>query len=467
MNIAVIGAGKSGSEAALLAKRLGNSVFISEFSNLDNFQEKTLLFKKNKIDYEFGSHNFERILDADLIIVSPGIPPDSDIIQKAEANGKDIISELEFAYRCLNRSTNSNKNPIIAVTGTNGKTTTVSLIKHIFDSCGKKSFLVGNVGTPFSSIVDKVKKDDIIILEVSSYQLDRIVNFHPDIAVVLNITEDHLAYHGTLEEYKKAKWKITQNQNKKNVLFLNQDDSEISKMLNSELRLFQTEAEIGFISCHNNIDNTSISKVGTFVRDGKIYFSQFKDGKTHIEELMQINQLSLPGQHNLFNSMAAAIATRAFEIRNEDIRDALMSFNGVEHRLEEVATINGIRFINDSKATNVNASWYALSSYPNNIIWLAGGRGNNDYSIIDNLVKDKVKTIISFGEESESIFNHFCSLTKCEKLSTLQKAVKQAYFEAEKGDIVLFSPACKSFDMFANFEQRGVVFKKSVYELDE
>jgi len=457
MRISVVGAGKSGKEAALLAKRLGHSVFISENTNAENYNELILELEEAGIEFEFGGHSYDRLVNCDLVVLSPGISRNSELIKKLDASGIEIIGELEFAYRQLGG------NPIIAVTGTNGKTTTVNLIHHIFKSCGKQSFLAGNMGTPFSSIVDKVEPSDFIILEVSSYQLDRIDTFTPQISIVLNITEDHISYHGSLMEYKKAKWKITENQNGNNYLILNCDDSEIQKMLESGRGQFQTGVEIGFITCNNTIT----SNVGTFVRDGIIYIKQNKDGKTDIEELMQINQLSLPGQHNLYNSMAAAIAARAFEIRNEDIRDALMSFSGVEHRLEEVSSKNGVRFINDSKATNVNAVWYALSSYSENIIWIAGGRGDNEYSDLDELVRDKVKTIICFGEEADSIFNHFCMITKCEKLTSLDKAVKQAYFEAEDGDIVLFSPACKSFDMFANFEQRGLYFKNSVLSLDE
>ncbi len=444
MKYTIIGAGKSGLSAALLAKKKGNSVFLSESNSIEKYKDEVEILKSNGIDYEFGVNSEKALEFADVIITSPGVPPKAFIIQEAEKRNIKIISELEFASQFL-------KNPTIAITGTNGKTTTTTLIEYILNNSGRKATGCGNIGKPVSDLVDNVSEDTILVIETSSFQLDRIDKYRPNVAIIMNITPDHLYYHGTMEEYKKAKFKIFSNQIEKDLLILNCDDEqtlEAKALARGQVVCFSINPMQQGIYCSNN--NLAI-----------------RFPNLHKEEkIMLINELSLPGIHNRYNAMAAALATRAFEVKNENIRDSLMKFQGVEHRLEFVRKINGISFVNDSKATNINAAWYALSSYDAPIVWIAGGRADlNDYSALDDLVKQRVKSIICIGEEQNNIFNHYCTITSCKRELTFDDAVKSAYSEAEAGDIVLFAPACKSFDMFLNFEHRGEVFKELVMQL--
>lgn len=442
MNILVIGASKSGKAAAILAKKLGHNVFVSELQNAKKFEDTIQEFNKYSIDYEFGINSLAHLNGIDLIITSPGVPREADILVEAHKQGIETISEIEFAYRNCN-------NPIIAITGTNGKTTTTALIEFILKVGGKKAVAAGNIGLPFSDLIGRLEKDEIVVLEISSYQLDRIKYFHPKVAIITNITPDHLKYHKTMEDYVETKWKISSNQNENDLLILNYDDLILrnNPIVKSKVEYFSVDSQAG----------------GAFVRDGKIILLNQQQKE---EELMLVQQLSLPGKHNLYNSLAAIIATRAFEISNEDIRDALSRFEGVNHRLEPVRVINGIKFINDSKATNVNSTWYALSSFKAPIIWIAGGRGdNNNYDELDEYVASNVKKIICIGEEADNIAKHFCSFKECVKFDTLEEAVYDAFISASENDVVLFSPACKSFDMFSNFEHRGDVFKDIVNKL--
>jgi UDP-N-acetylmuramoylalanine--D-glutamate ligase len=442
MNILIIGASKSGKSAAILAKNLGNNVFVSELQTADNFKETIQEFDKYSINYEFGKNSIEKLQDVDLVITSPGVPREAEILIQAGKRNIEIISEVEYAYRNCN-------NPIIAVTGTNGKTTTTALIEFILNVGGKKAVAAGNIGLPFSDLIGKLEKDEIIVLEISSYQLDRIKYFRPEVAIITNITPDHLKYHKTMQDYVETKWKISCNQNENDLLILNYDDEILRKnpIVKSKIEYISVDKQAG----------------GAFIREGKIIL---RNQQQKEEELMLVQQLSLPGKHNLYNSLAAIIATRAFEISNENIRDALSRFEGVNHRLEFVKTINGIKFINDSKATNVNSTWYALNSFNSPIIWIAGGRGdNNQYSELDESVAENVKKIICIGEEAENIAKHFCMIKECVIFDTLEEAVFDAFSSANENDVVLFSPACKSFDMFSNFEHRGEVFKEIVNKL--
>ncbi len=458
MKITVIGAQKSGMAAALLAKKIGNDVFMTESGSIEAFKDNIRILANAGIGYEFGGNTNKGLINAGLIITSPGVPPSAKIIRNAEARNIPIISELEFAFRHLN-------NPIIAITGTNGKTTTTALTSHILNNSGRKAVAAGNIGTPLSSLVGNISDDTIIVAEVSSYQLDRADTFRPDVAMILNISPDHLSYHGSMDEYISAKWKITSKQSDKNLLILNGDDKAIpgghqriaeQQADNQQTIKYATDARMALFSA-------SPVDWGIYIEgdkdDNKIIISD----KQQKEELMSLSELSLPGIHNAYNSMAAALAARAFEITNEDIRDSLMSFAGVEHRLEFVRTIDGVDYINDSKATNVNATWYALRSYKKPIIWLAGGRSDsNDYSFLRSAVEANVKSIVAIGEEADNIFNHFCLSKRCHKANTLEDAVMHAKDEAEAGEIVLFTPSCKSFDMFMNFEHRGNAFKEIV-----
>ncbi len=444
MNYTVIGAAKSGLAAALLVKEKGFNVFLTESKDSEAYPEAFKILKENNINCEFGG-NTERALDgADCIITSPGVNPSSHIIQEAEKRKIKIISELEFAYNYID-------NPIIAITGTNGKTTTTTLTAYILNNGGKKAVTAGNIGTPLSALVGKLDKDTIIVVEVSSFQLDRIEKFKPKVSVILNITPDHLYYHGTMEKYVEAKFKIFCNQNEKDLVILNADDNEILKGAS------QVRGKIAWLSVNT-------PQHGIWTKEGKMLVKMDEDSNE--EEIMLLDGIRLPGVHNVYNSMAAALAARAFEVRNEDIRDSLMAFQGVEHRLEFVRTIDGVDYINDSKATNVNATWFALSSYSSPLIWIAGGRGDsNDYSQLDSFVEKNVSSIIVIGEESDNIFNHFSSKLRVIKCSSLDDAVREAHLLAKPGEIVLFTPACKSFDMFMNFEHRGEVFKEIVHSI--
>lgn len=464
MKITILGAGKSGRAAAALAQRKGHQVFLSEYSSIDKFQSNLNEIEELEIDFEFGEHSFERILESDLIVSSPGIPPSAEVIIKAEEAGIEIISEVEFAYRHLNG------NPIIGVTGTNGKTTVVNLIHYIFQFCGKESHLAGNVGTPLSTLVDNIKNDDIIVLELSSYQLDRCSTLKCDTAIILNITEDHLPYHGGFQQYINAKWKITTNMHSDNLLVLVADDNTLNEQIFVGGHL-KSKANKAVVTTKGRGGIPDGTKCGVFLEGEQIKFisggNDCLPGSNKEEILMAAEQLAIPGMHNLYNSMAAAVAARRYEIRNEDIRDALTSFKGVEHRMEEVRSVNNVLYVNDSKATNVNAAWYALTSYNRPIIWIAGGVGDNDYSILDKVAHSNVKAIVTLGEQSEEIFQHFCLKMKCDKAVGLDDAVNIASEIAEEGDVVLFSPACKSFDMFTNFEERGQAYKSLVRELSD
>lgn len=441
MKILVIGASRSGKAAALLACKQNYDVFVTENQGIEKFLDTIYEFEQNDVSFEFERHSFSQLNKYDLAVSSPGIPRDADIIKELKKNNIKIISEVEFAYQFC-------KNPIIAVTGTNGKTTTTSLITHILNESGKKAISAGNIGKAFSEAVLEIDDDTVVSLEVSSYQLDRIDKFHPNVAVITNISPDHLNYHGTMEDYVETKWKINRNQNEKDLLILNYDNEWLqkSRSINGKVQYFSLNELRG----------------GAFVRKGQIILdTQHKE-----EEIMPISQIGIKGQHNLYNSLAAILATRSFEITNENYRSALSSFAGVEHRLEYIRTINGVEYYNDSKATNVNSTWFALNSFSSPIIWIAGGRGdNNNYEMLDSSVRKNVKSIICIGEEAESIYKHFSSIVPCQKFQTLEEAVFAAYNIAKEDEIVLFSPACKSFDMFANFEHRGEIFKQIVKKL--
>jgi len=468
MKVTILGSSKSGFSAAKLAKTIGFDVFVSEYSNDNSYYSEIEYYKINNIQFEFGGHT-EKILDCDFAITSPGIYSESFPIKLLSENNIQIISEVEFAYQQLKY-----KNNIIAITGTNGKTTTTSLIAHIFKNAKKNIYVCGNIGIPFSDCVIDINElnnseadNSVIIIETSSYQLDRIVSFTPKVGIFLNISPDHLTYHKTFQHYLDTKWKISLNMNENNLLILNKDDVTLMGKLNSipkeELRF-----NVSLLSLEDKNTNCYVDG-GEIITNNVLYFDSFLNkfsSINNIEELMNTVNLSLPGVHNIYNSLAAILASKAFEIQNEDIRDALMSFQGVEHRLELVSIYNNIKFINDSKATNVNSTWFALNSYDRPIIWIAGGRGdNNNYDELNPIVKKRVKHIISIGEESNNIFNHFSTFTNVTKVENLNEAIELSLNFASEYDVVLFSPACKSFDMFANFEHRGEEFKKIINNL--
>lgn len=459
----VVGAGKSGVAAALLASAEGHRVFLTEAKPAEQCAEAASVLAAAGIDAEFGGHS-SRACEAEMMIVSPGIPPHAPLIIEAERLGVPIIGEIEFAWRVLRAQFPAEQFPVVAITGTNGKTTTTALTAHVLNASGRKAVACGNIGLPLSSVVrdmlaarsgDAPVEPSVLVVETSSYQLDRTVDFAPEVAMLLNITPDHLSYHGTMERYALAKWKISANQNKKNVLILCADDPETVKVSANSSR-----AQRLYFSVR-------APQHGAYTDSNRIVFSSQSRADQHKEEfLMTLDDLRMPGVHNVYNSMAAALAARAFEIRNENIRDSLMSFRGVEHRLEFVRILNNVEYINDSKATNVNSTWYALSSFKKPLVWIAGGRGdNNDYTALDELVRARVQAIVSIGEEADAIFHHFSSAVRCVKAASLDEAVRAASRLAEPDAVVLFSPACKSFDMFANYEHRGDVFKQIVQAL--
>lgn len=444
-NVFIVGAGRSGRESALLARRNGlKRIFVSEIDPKEKFLDTIQLFEQHSIEYEFGFNDSGKLNEFDCIVVSPGVSPRSEIIKKAELLQIPILSEIEFAYRF-------NKLPIIAITGTNGKTTTTALVDHILRHSGLKSVPAGNIGLPFSSIVDKVDSETIIVLELSSFQLMHIVEFRPEVAIILNLTPDHLSYHESYENYKKAKFRIFENQTEQDLLILNAQDEEL------RLAKLQARAQIAEFGLEP-------VEVGAFVLGEDIVLRH--TSTENVEKVMKITEIKLPGVHNLLNSLAAIIAAKAFHVRSESIRDSLRTFEGVEHRLEWVRRLDGVDYVNDSKATNVESTYYALSSYVKPIVWIAGGRAdNNDYSYLDEVVIRNVKAIIAIGEDKKNIFSHFFTKKRVYLVDTMEDAVLRAREISEPGDVVLLSPGCKSFDMFENFEHRGNVFKQIVNSL--
>ncbi len=441
--ISIIGAVRSGIGAAKLVKKLGGFPFISDAANEEKLADSIKLLKELKIEYEVGAHT-SRVYDCSLMIVSPGVPSNSPIINGAIGKNIKVISEIEFAsFYC--------KGKIIAITGTNGKTTTTTLCGYVFNACGKKTYTAGNIGTAFSEIVLDVKEEDFVALEVSSFQLDFTETFKPAVSIILNITPDHLnRYDNKIENYISSKLKIFVNQKSSEFVLLNKDD----KTLMNSLSTFKAQP-VYFSLSEKQTD-------GIYCSGDDIIFN--KKGKS--EFTCKKSEISLPGNHNLYNAMAVISAAKIFELDNKKIKEALGSFKGVEHRLEFVRDLEGVKFINDSKATNVDSVWYALQSYDNPLFLILGGQDKgNDYNQIINLVIEKVKKIYAIGSSADKVFNFFHKEVKVEITKKLEDAVFAANKEARQGDIVLLSPACASFDMFDNYEHRGKAFKEAVNKL--
>ena len=434
--IVVLGAGESGIGAALLAKKNKYDVFVSDIGKIT---EKSVL-SNNGIRWEEGTHTKQEILSASEVIKSPGISDSVNIIKELKLNGIPIISEVEFAFRYTNSK-------IIAITGSNGKTTTTLLLGHILKKAGYDVLVAGNIGTGFSrSIVDR--DYDFIILELSSFQLDGIKKFKADVSILLNITPDHLdRYENDFEKYIQSKFRITKNQKSEDVLIYNYDDKNIKNRI-------ETKAKKIPFSLYKTFDE------GAFYKDEKINININKNKMT-------IQELALQGKHNVYNSMAAAVASRVLEVKDFITRQSLLDFQNIEHRLEHVINVHGIQFINDSKATNINSVWYALESMHKNTVWIVGGVDKgNDYSELLDLVKERVKAIVCIGQNTKNIHKVFEGhVDEIVDAKTMNEAVAFSYQLAKKGDAVLLSPACASFDMFSNFEERGLEFKKSVRSL--
>lgn len=451
--VTVIGAARSGIGASLLASRKGAKVLLSDNGSPKLSDEILNQFKSLNVELEFGGHT-DKVFDCDFMVTSPGVPVKSEVLMKAITKGIPIYSELEFASWFA-------KGRVIAITGTNGKTTTTALIHHILKNAGFKTLIGGNIGEAFSNIVEQTDDQTISVLEVSSYQLDLIDSFHPDVAMILNITPDHLdRYDNDFSRYISSKFRIAKNLDEGDLFIYNKDDESIVKNLSRGKFLVQSFSAF----------DTSFATA--FLFDGKIYVRESDNidlpeaSAEKLNLVIDVNKMLIKGIHNYYNAMAAILATKFVGCDLKKISEGLSTFRGVEHRLEFVRIINGVTYINDSKATNVRSTYYALKSYDSNIILILGGiEKDNNYDEIRDLVKERVKIIFAFGESRDKIKNYFKEIKPVIVCNTLDEVVNETIKTAVAGDIVLFSPACKSFDQFIDFEHRGKTFKELVNRL--
>ncbi len=441
--ITVLGGGESGTGAAILAKRKGFEVFLSDSGMLKEIYQKML--NDEGIEWEQGQHTEEKILSATEVIKSPGIPEKAPLIKKLRAQNTPVISEIEFAGRYTNAK-------MICITGTNGKTTTTLLTYHILKNAGLNVGLAGNIGHSFAYQV-ATENFDFYVLELSSFMLDDMYEFKADIAILTNITPDHLdRYEYKIENYVDSKFRITQNQTAEDYFIYCTDD----ELTQSGLERHKINATMIPFSIQKELNE------GAFLNGNNININILNH-----TFIMTIQELALQGKHNVYNSMASGIASRLLEIRSESLKQSLSDFKNAEHRLEHVAKIQNVEFINDSKATNVNSAWYALESVNTPIVWIAGGVDKgNDYTILKNLVKDKVRAIVCLGVDNEKLHEAFSDVVDVMvNAGSAKEAAELSYHLAQKGDTVLLSPACASFDLFKNYEDRGEQFKAAVKEL--
>lgn len=444
-HIVVIGAARSGIAAAILLKNKGAEVFVSDAGAV-SVSSKTKLIGAG-ISFEENGHT-SAAEKANFVVVSPGVPTETPLVQSYMASGKKVCSEIEVASWFTDQK-------LVAITGSNGKTTVTTWLTHIWETAKVNFSLAGNIGYAFSEKVESANGDHI--LEVSSFQLDHIHTFRPEISVLLNITPDHLDRYGyKLENYAASKFRITENQTTNNWFIFNYDDPLIKNHV-EVLKKKESYPQLWAFSNKNEVPE------GAFIRNDHIIF-RFNNKE---ETLMSVFEIGLKGQHNLQNGLAAALAARAAEIKNEAIRESLKSFTGVENRLEVVRNVKGIKYINDSKATNVNAVWFALDSYNVPMTLILGGRDKgNDYSELVDQIKEKVHTIIAIGESKERIKEQLGNVVPhLEMTETMRDAVRFANKVAKRGEVVLLSPACSSFDMFDDYEHRGKVFRDEVNKL--
>jgi UDP-N-acetylmuramoylalanine--D-glutamate ligase len=441
--ITILGAGESGTGTAVLAQKLGMDLWVSDSGKIGN--EYLNVLQDLTIPHEELNHDMERILESDEIVKSPGIPDTAEVIKRINEKGIPVISEIEFA----GRHTNARK---ICITGSNGKTTTSCWTYHILKRGGLDVGLAGNVGNSFARQVAEMDHNYYVI-ELSSFQLDGMSDFKADIAVIMNITPDHLDRYGySMERYTKSKFRILQNMGKDDHFIFWWDDPVIRE----EIKSHDIKAQMHpfGLSSDKNLD-AYIDKENIIIN------------YNNLDLKMTIHELALLGQHNSFNSMAAGIAAQILNIRKDVIRECLSDFQGVEHRLEKVFKVHGIDFINDSKATNVNSTWYALESMPESVVWIAGGVDKgNEYESLFELVGKKVKAIVCLGVDNQKIHESFEGMVETiVDVGSMAEAVKSAYYLARENDTVLLSPACASFDLFENYEDRGRQFKKEVRNL--
>lgn len=442
--LVVLGGGESGVGAAILGKKLGMDVFLSDMGPIAPRYAEELTSRG--IPFEQGGHTEALILNADEVVKSPGIPPTSPLIQKLAAQGTPVISEIELAGRHTSAK-------MVCITGSNGKTTTTMLIHHILQEAGLNVGLAGNVGKSLAWQVAE-NDHDVYVVELSSFQLENMYRFRANIAVLLNITPDHLDRYGfEMQNYINAKFRILQNQTPADAFIFWEDDPVIT----AQLRRFETEAKLYPFAEHRHEDSAAWVD-----QDGKVVFNTPEEDFS-----MPRADLSLHGLHNLFNSMAAGLSACLLDIRKDSLRDALSNFEGVEHRLEPAGEIDGVRWINDSKATNVNSTWYALESMPRDTVLILGGKDKgNDYSEIASLVDEKVKAIVAMGKDNTKIVDFFAPRgVKVIDTHSIDEAVAACRDIATDGDTVLLSPCCASFDLFKSYEDRGRQFKDRVRAL--
>lgn len=441
--VAILGGGESGVGAAILAQKQGFSVFLSDLGKIKEKYKQVLA--DYHIEFEEEKHTVEKILSADLVIKSPGIPDKAPLIVQLKEQKTLVISEIEFAGRYTNAKT-------ICITGSNGKTTTTLLTYHILKNAGLNVGLAGNVGKSFAWQVAE-ENFDVYVIELSSFQLDGMYEFRADVAVLMNITPDHLdRYNYQMQNYVDSKFRVIQNQTKDDYFVVCADDEVTQNELKNKNII---PAVIPF-----GLGEPGRNAAG--IKNGELIINLNQN-----QFSMSILELALQGKHNAYNSMAAGIASMVFNIRNEQLRESLSDFTGVEHRLERFLTVHGIEFINDSKATNVNSTWYALESVSKPIVWIVGGIDKgNDYSMLHPLVKEKVKAMVCLGKDNKKLHDAFKGIVKNRVDATsMDEAVKAAYYLARNGDTVLLSPACASFDLFENYEDRGRQFKLYVKNL--
>jgi UDP-N-acetylmuramoylalanine--D-glutamate ligase len=441
--VLVVGIGRSGVASALFLKSRGARVTVSDAKSEDQLREQIPTLLDAGIAVETGTHGERTFRNQDLIVVSPGVPVDAEPLVQARALGQPVIGEIELASQFL-------PGPIVAITGSNGKTTTTTLVGEIVAAGGFKTLVGGNIGTAAISLADEATPETITVLEVSSFQLETIRSFRPKVAVVLNVTPDHLDRHRTFAAYVDAKARIFENQQADDFAVLNAEDLTCVELAR------RTRAQVFWFSRQRDVES------GAFVRNGQIVFRRNESSQT----VLSASEIPLKGSHNLENVLAAVCAGALMGTTPEQIRRAIGNFKAVEHRLEYVATIGGVEYFNDSKATNVDATMKALQSFPANIHLILGGKDKgSDYTMLNSLLRERVKSVYTIGAAAEKIQSHIKGTTQTVSSGTIENAVKQASAAARPGDVVLLAPACASFDQFQNYEHRGRVFKELVRQL--
>ncbi len=435
---------RSGVAAALLGHRMGADVFVSDTATAGSLKDHMYMLETNGVPFEIGGHT-EKLLSSDYLVLSPGVPLDIEILKQARAKGIPFFSEIEFAsWVC--------KGSVVAITGSNGKTTTTTLVGEILAAAGLDTVVCGNIGLPFAQIADKVSDDGIAVIEVSSYQLETTEEFQPSIAVILNISPDHLERHGGFENYKAAKYRIAQNMTGEDVLVLNHEDEALA------VDPIATAATIRWFATDGWEDD------GAHVRDNVLYGVY----STEHKPILAVNEIRIRGPHNLQNAAAAVAVAVQFDVKPAIIASVLKRFGGVEHRMESIGRVAGVEFINDSKATNVDSVCYALRSLNAPVHLILGGRDKGaSYQPIAAVGRGRIQTIAAIGEAKEKVFNELGKQFSVQFADSLEAAVQRSFEQASPGDIVLLSPGCASFDMFESFEHRGRAFKAAVEALKE